>query len=123
MLEMALVLPLLVLLLIGVVEFSRVLMVRQVIINAAREGARAGAVRLDDAGALSTANSVSEGYISSSGLDGTIASIDASFVQTGGSSALKVGIDYDYASLLDNWIPGIPPVLTLRASAVMRREG
>ena len=122
MLEMALVLPLLVLLLIVVVEFSRVLMVRQVIINAAREGARAGAVRLDDAGALSTANSVSEGYISSSGLDGTIAGIDASFVQTGGSNGLRVSINYSYESLLDNWIPGIPAMMTLRASAVMRRE-
>ena len=122
MLEMALVLPLLVLLLVGLVEFSRVLMVRQVILNAAREGARAGAVKLDNAGAISTANSVSQSYLSSSGLDGTIASIDSTFVLTGGSSAIRVSVNYDYESLLDNWIPGIPPILTLKASAVMRRE-
>jgi Flp pilus assembly protein TadG len=40
--EFPLVLPILLLLVLGIVEFSRVWMVKQVITNAAREGARAG---------------------------------------------------------------------------------
>lgn len=122
MVEMALILPLLVTLLVGLVEFSRVLMVKQVITNAAREGARAGAIRLDDNGALSTALNVSQNYISSSGLDSSTAVIDPSFQVVEGSSAIQVFIEYDYESLLTHFIPGIPDTLALRSSATMRRE-
>src|SRR3989338_8212227 len=100
MLELALVLPLLIILLVGVVEFSRLLSLRQVIINAAREGARAGAVRFDDAGALATASAVSQNYLSSCGLDGSVAAINSSFVVTGGSPAIQVSVNYDYESFL-----------------------
>ena len=122
MVEMAMILPLLVVLLIGLVEFSRILMVKQVITNAAREGARAGAIRLDDSGALSTALQVSQHYLTSSGLNTGPASISPSFVVTGGSSALQVIINYNYDSSLTTWVPGIPDVLTLHATAIMRRE-
>lgn len=120
--EFALVLPILVLLLVGLVEFSRVLSVKQVITNATREGARAGAVELNDALALSVAQSVSENYLESSGADLISATIVPSFVETGGSEAIQVVIDYNYDSLLTGWIPGIPSMLTLRSAALMRRE-
>ena len=122
MVEMALVLPLLVVLLVGLVEFGRILMVKQVITNAAREGARAGAVRLSSTQALSTALSVSENYISASGLDTSPATVNSSFVITGGADALQVAISYNYDSMLTTWIPGIPEILTFRAVAIMRRE-
>ncbi|MBI4358324.1 MAG: pilus assembly protein [Candidatus Omnitrophica bacterium] len=122
MIEMTLILPLVVMLIIGVVEFSRVLMVKQVITNAAREGARAGAIRLDDSGALSTALSVSQNYLTSSGVSLDPATVNSSFVTTGGSSAVEVTISYDYNSTLSHWIPGIPGVLTLQSAAIMRRE-
>ena len=121
-LEMALVLPLLIMLILGVVEFGRVLMVKQVIINAAREGARDGAIRLDDSGALSTALSVSQNYLTSSGVNIDPAVVNSSFVTTGGSSAIQVTIAYDYSSSLTDWIPGIPQILTLQAAVTMRRE-
>ena len=121
MIEMAVILPLLVVLIVGVVEFGRILMVKQVITNAAREGARAGAIKLDDAGALSTALSVSQNYLTSSGLNGT-PTVNSSFLTTGGSSAIQVTISYNYDSSLTTWIPGIPGVLTLQAAAIMRRE-
>jgi len=122
MVEMALVLPLLVVLLVGLVEFSRVLMVKQVITNAAREGARAGAIKLDDSGALSTALNVSQNYISSSGLDSSTAVIDPSFQVVEGSAAIRVSVGYDYESMLTHFIPGIPDTVSLRANAIMRRE-
>ena len=122
MLEMALILPLLVTLLVGLVEFSRVLMVKQVITNAAREGARAGAVRLDDSGALSTARTVSQNYITSSGLDSNTVIVSPSFQVVEGSAAIRVSVEYDYESMLTHFIPGIPDTLALRTSATMRRE-
>lgn len=120
--EMALVLPLFIMLLVGIVEFSRVLMVKQVITNAAREGARAGAINLDDAQALANANSVTQSYITSSGVDLGSANVTSIFVTTGGSQGLQVTIDYNYDSLLTPWIPGIPDSFTLRSTAIMRRE-
>lgn len=120
--EMAVVLPLFVMLLVGIVEFSRVLMVKQVITNAAREGARAGAINLDDAQALANANSVTQNYITSSGVNLGSANVTSIFVTTGGSQGLQVTIDYNYDSLLTPWIPGIPDSFTLRSVAIMRRE-
>ena len=122
MLEMAIILPLFVMLIMGVVEFSRVLSVKQVITNAAREGARAGAVDLDNTGALSKALQVSTNYIQSSGVEIQPVIITPSFVLAGGSSALKVVIDYDYNSVLTTFIPGIPAQFTLESAAIMRRE-
>lgn len=122
MLEMAIVLPLFLLLTAGVVEFSQVLSVKQVITNAAREGARAGAVDLDDTGALSTARDVSEKYIQSSGVELEPTTITPTFVSTGGSAALEVIVQYDYHSILTEFIPGIPAHFTLQSAAIMRRE-
>jgi len=122
MVEMALVLPLLILLLVGIVEFSRVLMVKQVITNAAREGARAASIRLDDAGAISTAFNTSRNYLSASGVDVKSAQVNSSFLTTSGSPAIQVVVTYSYNSMLTKWIPGIPEILTLRSAAIMRRE-
>ena len=120
--EMALVLPILLMMLLGILEFSRVLSVKQVITNAAREGARAGAVDLDNNGALSKAQNVSEEYLTSCGIQLENTNVNPSFVTAGGSQALRVIIDYDYESLLTNWIPGVPGSFTLQSAAIMRRE-
>ena len=121
-LEMALILPLLLTFLFGIVEFSRILSAKQVITNAAREGARAGAVDLNDAGALTKAQTVSQSYLTSTGMELKKATIKPSFVQAGGSAALQVVIDYRYDSLLTTWIPGFPASFTLESAAIMRRE-
>lgn len=121
-LEMALILPFLLMLLFGIIEFSRVLSVKQVITNAAREGARAGAVDLNDLGALTKAQDVSQSYLTSTGMELNKATIKPSFVQAGGSAALRVVIDYRYDSILTTWIPGVPTTFTLESAAIMRRE-
>lgn len=120
--ETAVILPIFVMLMVGLVEFSRMLMVKQVITNAAREGARAGAVNLDDGQALLTAQSVSENYMVISGVESDPATVTPSFVEASGTPALQVVIDYNYDSLLTSFIPGISGTLTLRSTAVMRRE-
>ena len=50
MVELALVLPILILLLMGTMEFGRIFHSYLVITNASREGARAGVVGVDDSG-------------------------------------------------------------------------
>ena len=122
MLEMALVLPLFLLLIVGVVEFGRILSVKQVITNAAREGARAAAIRLDDAGAISTAFNTSRNYLSASGIDLINSQVNSSFLTNSGSPAVQVVVTYSYESMLTDWIPGVPQLFTLRSAAIMRRE-
>ncbi len=120
--EMAMVLPIFILLVVGIVEFGRVLMVQQVITNAAREGARAGSIYITDAEATSNATSVSQNYITASGVNINLVTVTPTLTTTGGLPALQVLVDYNYGSLLPSFIPGIPETLILRATAVMRRE-
>ncbi|MBI4372302.1 MAG: pilus assembly protein [Candidatus Omnitrophica bacterium] len=120
--EMAFVLPILVLLAMGMVEFSRVLMVQQVITHAAREGARVGALYFNDTAAFDNALGVSQTYLDSSGVNSELATITPSFITMSGVPALQVVVRYPYGSLLNGWIPGIPETLTLSSTVIMRRE-
>ena len=122
MVEMALVLPMFLLLMVGIVEFSRVLMVQQVITNAAREGARAGSIYFDEAAAISKATDISQNYLVSSGIDPAPATVTPSVTATGGIPALQVLIDYNYDSLLIGFIPGLSETLVLHSTVIMRRE-
>lgn len=120
--EMALVLPILTLMLVGILEFGRILMVKQVITNAAREAARVGVIYSDDTQALETAQSAAENYITASGVALEKATVAPQFTIVGTDDALAVVVDYNYDSLLAGWIPGIDATLTLRSTSVMRRE-
>ena len=120
--EFALVLPFFILLVVGIVEFSRVLMVQQVITNAAREGARAGSIYINDTDATTKATTISEGYLASSGVNAELATVTPTITTTGGLPALQVLINYNYNSILTGFIPGTPGTLTLSATAIMRRE-
>jgi len=125
MVEFALVLPIFVLFMVGIVEFSRVLMVQQVITNAAREGARAGSIYINDITAQSQAATISNAYLTASGVDASntsLVTVDSDLITTGGLPAIQVLINYNYDSLLTGFIPGIPGTLTLSATVVMRRE-
>ena len=120
--EMALVIPIFLLVMVGIVEFSRVLMAQQVITNAAREGARTGSIYFDKTTAISKAVSISQNYLISSGIDPAPATVTPSVTTTGGIPALQVLIDYNYDSLLTGFIPGSPQTFALHSTVVMRRE-
>ena len=122
LLEMALILPVLLMLLLGIIEFSRVLTIKQALTNSVREGARAGAVDLNDLQALATAQSVCQTYLSATGINIGSATVTPQFIVTGGSPALQLTVDYQYDNILTSWIPGVPPSLTLRSTSIMRRE-
>ena len=122
MVEMALVLPVLALLMVGLVEFSRVLMVQQVITNAAREGARAGALYFNDDDAIEHATNVSQTYIQASGVDPAPAVMNPSITMTSGIPAFQMQVSYTFNTLLNGFLPVIPATLQMSSVATMRRE-
>jgi len=122
LIETALILPIVFILLLGVLEFAQMLRIQQSLTNASREGARAGAIHLDDATALSTADAVTTDYLTRTGIDLALVTINSSFSVIDGSQAVEVLINYDYASGLAVWIPGLNSSLALNSRAVMRRE-
>jgi Flp pilus assembly protein TadG len=66
-LEFALIAPIFLLLILGIVEFGRVLMVEQILVNAAREGARQAALPLStDAQVSKTVSN----YLTATGISG-----------------------------------------------------
>ena len=87
--EAAFVLPLLLLLFVGIFEFGQILMTKQMITNAAREAARAAAIRLDDSGALSSAVTVSQDYLTRCNVDLTKVTINPAFSTVNGMDAVE----------------------------------
>lgn len=125
-LEFALVLPLLISLLLGMLEFGRAFMVATAMTTAAREGARAGCVvngsNTQVLSAVSTAlanQNINTAHLSTTvKVNGVVA--NASTASTGNSISVTVIIPYNDVS----WV-GLGKFLgnkNLTAYAVMRRE-
>lgn len=116
--EFALILPLLVLLTLGAVEFSRAWEVKNVVTGAAREGVRVAAVTTPDAGAVTDrVNEVLDAA------DLTAAQI----VLTGPSGispnqTVSVFVRVDFTVLVGSIIPGFSGTVPIESEAVMRFE-
>ncbi len=114
--EFALILPLLLLLLLGIAEFSLIIFDYDTLGNAAREGARYGVVHpTDTAGMCAQARGLTTGM--------NPAALRCSVVFPVGHT-VQVRMEYDYA-----WITGLimqaasgSPTLTLRSAATMQIE-
>ena len=133
--EFALVLPVLMLILFGIIEFGFILYDKAVVTNASREGARRGIVYLeDDTGATigvsaddirTTAVNYCASYLVSLGT-GTAAVLPPP--QVSGNCAVKgssltVTVNYPYTFLvLPNFADILPAVITLSGTTVMRCE-
>ncbi len=137
--EFAIVLPLLLILIFGMIEFGLLLYNKQVLTNASREGARAGIVaqipRLPDFGGSPCTNpptsidAVVQCYCSNHLI--TFGAATAPTTTTAGYNAnalfgtdltVKVTYDYGFLVVVPNFIPGITSPLTLTAQTVMRYE-
>jgi len=126
--EFALILPVLVLMFFGIVEFSLLLFNKQVITNASREGARAGIVaggspRVSDESGYATINNVVSNYCTNNLITfGTDSGPQTTVISSGSSFGdnLTVTVTYQYGFLvLSNF--GFDPV-TLTARTVMKLE-
>lgn len=133
--EFALVLPVLILLLFGIIEFGLLLYDKAVITNASREGARAGIVYVTTVGAGGTATAVPpeeitdtvDSYIASSLISlGTDESVPVTTVAGNcavAGSALTVTVNYPYSFLvLPNFAKGTGASIMLTATTVMNCE-
>jgi Flp pilus assembly protein TadG len=118
--EFAVVAPLFFLLVLGIVEFGRMVMVQQIITNSSREGARLAVL---DGTTTSEVLAAVEGYLTSASISGATVTVtpdpptEAGF---GEPVTVTVAIPFDQVS----WLPA-PMYLTgktLSATTVMRRE-
>ena len=122
--EVAIALPILLALLVGIFEFARAYNVQQVITNAAREGAREGVLP-------STAPAVAEARTRARLADANIVTADVNFSCTGGCTtgdavAVQVSVNYRFlfiGPVLSLFSSGVDPgTITLRSTATMRKE-
>jgi Flp pilus assembly protein TadG len=112
--EFALILPLLLLLIFGIVEFGIVMFSYNTISNAAREGARVSVIS-----GATTDEIVAAVQALAPGLGLTAANITLSAVE----SSTKVEVAYDYHIITGPIAQAVgDPVIHLHTSATMRRE-
>jgi len=113
------VLPVFVILVFGMIEYGRMVMVQQVITNASREGARKAVLDGATTSAVQTAVTT---YLTNAAISGgsTAVSPDPSTAASGDPITVTVSIPFSAVS----WLPS-PMYLggkTLAASTTMRRE-
>src|ERR671922_78922 len=121
--EFALLLPLLMLILFGIIEFGLVLYNQEVITNASREGARYGIVIGSPRPTTGQIQGVVNTYLTNAGLKTGNATVSVAGAQGASGSDLTVAVAYPYNFLvLSNLVPGIGSNLALSATTVMKLE-
>ncbi len=130
--EFALVLPFLLMVVLGAIDWGWYFFVREVVTNAAREGARAGAVATAS-DPLPAARNIAGAYLANLGLTDAGAALDASTstANVGGTTVttVNVTVTYPVGSLTGftlvledvNYASMVPS--NVQAQAQMRREG
>lgn len=114
--EFALVLPVLLFLLIGITEFGRAWMTRNILTGASREAARIAAIQGNTASALSRANTI----LSSAGISGASVNIADDGAPYGTCS---VTVSYAFPVSVAGFLPGLRGTnVTLSTSTSMRKE-
>jgi len=117
--EFAIVAPFLLLLIFGIIEFGRAVMVQQLLTNASREGARRAI--LEGATSEEVEIIVSD-YLDNSSVDGATVVISPSSLNTAGFGDpvnVTVSVPYDHVSWIPAWFLG---GRTLTASTLMRAD-
>ena len=113
MVEFALVVPLLLFLVVGIFEFGRAWMTKNLVTGAAREAVRMYAVKDDTATARARADQI----LSSGGLDNT----RAGFYPSQSDNTVSYRITYDFPTVIVGFIPGLDNI-TLSSTTTMRKE-
>jgi Flp pilus assembly protein TadG len=118
--EFAVVLPLFFLLIFGMIEFGRMVMVQQVLTNSAREGARVGVL---DGSTKSKVDAAVNNYLTAAGISNSTTTVSPNPPSSATSSgAVTVTVSVPFNSV--SWLPS-PLYLggkTMSFSAAMRRE-
>ena len=117
--EFALVLPLLMLLVLGAVDWGYYFWVEQVVTNAAREGARAGTLQEADEAATAEAQLTAQTYLRGAGLTPEKAGITVE-LKSPGPTVQSVRVRVTYPTGITRYAPLAVPQSAL-ADAEMRR--
>ena len=123
--EMAIVLPLLLLLVFAIGDFGIAYTRWNSLTNAAREGARMGVVFRNPCDAATVTTDIQntvETFAASSGLDGPsiVTTVTGVCAATGTQLTVNSTVPYDYVAL--HALAGFAPTLNLSAQTVMRNE-
>lgn len=116
--ELALILPILIVILMGTMEFGRIFHSYLVITNASREGARAGVVGLDDTGIRTKVKDVA----TSLSLSDTQINITPGYSSRSRGVPLTVQVDYSVSLVTPVLGVAVPNPFPLTASTTMRVE-
>jgi Flp pilus assembly protein TadG len=121
--EMAVVTPLLFMLILGILEFGRMLMVQEVLVNGAREGARRAVLTGSTKGDVET---VIDNYMTGATINKdkvtTTISPDMTGLKAGDPVTVTVEVPFSDVS----WIPGVSFFglndVKMKSSVIMRKE-
>ena len=122
--EFALLLPVFLTILIGIIEFGMIMYGREIVTNATREGARAGITQGPPKLSTGAITTISSNYLVNTGVNP--ANVTFTAVGAGGANpaTLTVTAQYQYFFLIP-FIPamtGIPNPLIINTQTVMRHE-
>ena len=118
--EFALILPVLLLVLLGTVEFGRMCTAQNAVTNAAREGVRRGVLATSSAADV---QALVTGLLASAGINTDKVAVAVQNVGTAylPGADVTVTVDYEYEPLVGD-ILGLGTSLTLTSTSVMRHE-
>ncbi len=120
MVEFALLLPVLVLLVMGVLDIGRAWSTQQVVVNAAREGARVGILPASTTATVTAAVNV---YITSAGgLAGCATASNNVGTAAAAGTATTVTVTCPFTVLVGTVVPGWTGTFNLAHTATMRHE-
>lgn len=123
--EFAILLPVLLLILFGIIEFGMLMYSRALITNASREGARAGIVQGPPKRTEAEIITIARTYLIGTGVNPNNVTITVTGEMLASPNTLTVSVTYPYPFLIP-YIPttvvGIPNPLPLTAQTVMRHE-
>jgi len=124
--EFAIILPILVLLIFGIIEFSVALYDKAMITNASREGARAGIVYRAPSVTDGEITNIVNNYLGSSLITfGTAVAANTTVTRTGYNPGdeLKVTVNYTYTFLIiPSFVASLSGGINMVAETVMRME-
>jgi Flp pilus assembly protein TadG len=118
--EFAIVAPVFFLLVFGMIEYGRLVMVQQILTNASREGARFAVI---EGHTESDAAEVVENYLTSASINGT-PTVDVTPGGSGSNQTVTVSVSIPFGQV--SWLPSpmfVSSTMPLTAVSVMRREG
>jgi Flp pilus assembly protein TadG len=119
--EFAILLPVLMLILFGTIEFGLIMYFREVITNASREGARSGIVQNTVKPTAGEIQTVVTNFLTGTGLDPNAVTINIAGAGLTAPNTLTVTVTYPYNFFVPG-ILGLGNTLALTGQTVMRHE-